>query len=288
MHKIENDLLTVTAKEKGAELDSIFHKKNQLEYLWKADPKFWNKKSPVLFPIVGALKDNTYFLEGNSYQLHRHGFAREMEFELEKHDANEMTFLLGSDDKTLAVYPFDFEFRITYTLQKNALHVTYDVLNTGMKDMYFSVGGHPAFAVPLVNGTAYEDYFLEFENEEDADRLLLTPEGLIDGTEKFLENENQIPLTKQLFYNDAIVLRNLQSGMVSLLSDKTEHGLNFYFDGFPYLGIWAFHDADFVCIEPWCGIADSVDHSELLKGKEGINALAAGKSFRVVWSVECF
>jgi galactose mutarotase-like enzyme len=288
MFTIGNEFLTVSAVSKGAELTSVFNKQNQLEYLWSADPKYWSKRSPVLFPIVGALKENTFHFGENSYTLNRHGFARDMQFLPERQDENELTFLLKSDEKTLTLYPFDFEFRITYTLQKNALHVSYDVLNTDSKDMYFSVGGHPAFAVPMVAGTTYEDYFLEFESEENLDRFLLTAEGLIDGREKFLEDSNRILLTKELFYNDAIILKNPESGMVSLLSDKTPHGLNFYFDGFPYLGIWAFRDADFVCIEPWCGIADSVDSSQLLKGKEGINVLAPGASFRVVWSVECF
>jgi galactose mutarotase-like enzyme len=173
-------------------------------------------------------------------------------------------------------------------VQRNALHVAYDVKNTGIDEMFFSVGGHPAFKVPLSSGTMYSDYYLEFEMNETAKRHLLNENGLLDGSEDFLRDANRINLSKELFYRDAIVLKQLQSGMVSLLSEKTERGLNFYFDGFPFLGLWAAKDADFLCIEPWCGVAGSVNSSRQLVNKEGINCVKAGRSFRAVWSVECF
>ncbi|MCY7409393.1 MAG: aldose 1-epimerase family protein, partial [Chitinophagales bacterium] len=132
------------------------------------------------------------------------------------------------------------------------------------------------------------DYYLEFEMNETAKRHLLNENGLLDGSEDFLRDANRINLSKELFYRDAIVLKQLQSGMVSLLSEKTERGLNFYFDGFPSLGLWAAKDADFICIEPWCGVSDSVRSNGNIVSKEGINCVKAGRSFRVVWSVECF
>ena len=288
MASIENDFLKISATTKGAELDSIFHKQQQLEYLWSGDPAFWGKKSPVLFPIVGTLRENKYLYEGNEYSLSRHGFARDREFVLEQESPNELTFLLKSDDQSKEVYPFDFEFRVSYSLQRNALHVTYDVRNTGENEMFFSVGGHPAFKVPLVEGTSYEDYFLEFEQEETAKRHLLNADGLLESSEDFLRGSNKINLSKELFSRDAIVLNQIHSGMVSLLSEKTEHGLNFYFDGFPFLGFWAAKDADFLCIEPWCGVSDSINHSRQLMNKEGIICLKPHKTFTAVWSVECF
>ena len=138
MTTISNKFLTVTAKTKGAELDSIFHNELKQEYLWNADASYWGKKSPVLFPIVGALKNNAYHFDENEYQLNRHGFARDMDFELESNTDKEMTFLLESNPETKKLFPFDFEFRVTYSLQRNALHVAYDVKNMGAEEMFFS------------------------------------------------------------------------------------------------------------------------------------------------------
>ncbi|MFI5134350.1 MAG: aldose 1-epimerase family protein, partial [Chitinophagales bacterium] len=204
MAHIENDYLKIEVKTKGAELDSIFSKKNELEYLWSGDPNFWGKKSPVLFPIVGTLKENKYFFDGKEYHLSRHGFARDREFEMENHSGNEITFLLKSDEATREVYPFDFEFRITYSLQRNALHVTYDVRNTGEHEMFFSVGGHPAFKVPLAEGTSFNDYYLEFETEEKLHSHVLSPDGVFTGETQLVPmNGNKLQLTRDLFINDA-------------------------------------------------------------------------------------
>src|SRR5277367_2713195 len=147
MFTIENEFLKVIISAKGAELQSIFHKTHQLEYMWSGDPAFWAKKSPVLFPIVGTLKNDTYFYNNNPYKLGRHGFARDMEFETYKQNAGSVTFLLKSNETTLQHFPFLFEFYIKYSLEKNDLTVTYTVKNISDNEMYFSVGAHPAFKV---------------------------------------------------------------------------------------------------------------------------------------------
>ena len=167
---IENSDLRVAIKTQGAELDSIQHKAHPLEYLWQGDAAFWGKKSPILFPIVGTLKDNTFSYKEKKYTLPRHGFARDKTFSVEQHSADAATFLLVSNEETLKNYPFQFEFRLHYTLKDNALCVTYAVKNTGSDDMYFSVGGHPAFRLPLVEGTTYTDYFIELNQAETSGR----------------------------------------------------------------------------------------------------------------------
>jgi len=155
--------------------------------------------------------------------------------------------------------------------------------------MYFSIGGHPAFQVPMIPGNDYNDYFLEFNKIETTGRWPISPEGLIEiKPEPLLLNSQRIPLSKELFLKDAIVFKNLQSDTVKLLSSRSPHGLQFDFPGFPYLGIWAAKHADFVCIEPWCGIADSVNSNQQLKEKEGVNALPAGNSFERSWKVKVF
>lgn len=289
MFTIENEFLKVIINAKGAELQSIFHKTHLLEYMWSGDSSFWAKKSPVLFPIVGTLKNDTYFYNNKPYKLGRHGFARDMEFETENQIAGSITFVLKSNETTLQHFPFLFEFYIKYSIEKNDLTVTYTVKNISGNEMYFSVGAHPAFKVPIVEGTIYSDYYLEFNEDETLARWPISPEGLIEKKpEPFLIAKNILPLSKELFYKDALVFKFPTSSMVSLRSDKTNHGLDFNFSEFPFLGIWAAKNADFVCIEPWCGIADSVDTNQQIKDKEGINKLNAGETFERSWKVSFY
>jgi len=289
MFTIENTHLKVVIHPKGAELQSIYNNVLQIEYLWGADPAFWGKHSPVLFPFVGALKNDTYYFNDQSYTMGRHGFAREMDFTVEAQSDSSISFVLNSTAETRARYPFGFSFWVKYELTANSLKTTYSISNTGTDAMYFSVGGHPAFNVPLTAGTAYNDYYLEFNHAENAGRWPISKDGLIDTAPVpvFAQN-NRLPLSKELFMNDALVFKGLRSNNVSLKCHKNAHGLLFDFTGFPYLGIWAAKGADFVCIEPWCGIADSVGTSQQLIHKEGIHMLQPAKSFERTWSVTVF
>lgn len=286
---IENEQLKVVINTKGAELASIFHKQHELEYMWCGNPAVWGKHSPVLFPIVGTLKNNRYFFEEKTYELSRHGFARDKNFEVAVCGSHAATFLLSSNNDTLQVYPFPFKFYLHYEIKGNTLIVEYEVVNTGTAPMYFSVGAHPAFAVPLAADTSYEDYYLAFEKIEPLERWPITADGLIDDAPIAVPGKGgTLPLTKALFNKDALVLKHLQSSVVSLLSSKTEHGLHFSFKGFPYMGIWATKGADFVCIEPWCGIADSAHSSQQLTEKEGIEILLPEHGWKRNWQVELF
>lgn len=284
---IENEYLKVSINTKGAELDSIFHKHTKLEYLWSGDAAFWGKKSPVLFPIIGTVKNDTYLFNEKEYHLGRHGFAREMEFVITAHTEGMVTFSLESNDETLLKFPFPFRFNIVYSIADNELRVNYHVVNTGKSDMFFSVGGHPAFKVPLVEGTLYNDYKLVFNERENAPRWPISKDGLIERNPvDFMMDTDELRLVRELFYKDAIVFKTLRSTSVQLLSDKSEHGFIFDFTGFPFLGIWAAKNADFVCIEPWCGIADSVDTNQHIKTKEGIVSLSPGTAFSRTWMVK--
>ena len=286
MHIIENNILRVSIHEKGAELTSIYHKPLDLEYLWEGDPAFWAKQSPVLFPIVGGLKNNTYFYHNTAYELPRHGFAREKVFSVTDHTSSQVTFSLFPDEETRQVYPFEFEFKISYSLEENTLSVKYQVQNIGREEMYFSVGGHPAFKVPLVENTKYEDYYLEFNKAETSPRWAVSHDGLIEEEPiPVFHNDSVIRLQKELFMHDALVFKDLVSNKVSLKCAKHNRAIDFDFSGFPYLGIWAAKNADFVCIEPWRGIADGVNTDQQLKHKEGINKLVSKEEFTVEWRV---
>ena len=286
MYTIENDTLRVQVNPMGAELSSLFNKSTELEYIWSGDPSYWGKKSPVLFPIVGTLKDNRYFINGKTYSLNRHGFAREKMFTIIHQSPSSLHLELISDEDTLQVFPFHFNFSVIYSISSDSLSVNYHVKNTGKEMMYFSVGGHPAFRLPLTDQLVYDDYYLSFNKSELADRWPISKEGLIESTSvAFLDNTNHLKLSKSLFYKDAIVLKGLDSDVLQIKSDLHPRGLSFTFKGFPFLGIWAAKEADFICIEPWCGIADSIDSTQLLTEKEGIVNLNAGEVFERTWMV---
>ena len=288
MIRIENELLAISISTKGAELQSIKNKELNLEYLWGGDPEYWGKHAPVLFPVVGELKEHTYYYNGKAYNLSRHGFARNMDFALTDHNSTTASFELKSNEETKESYPFEFILRIQYSLEDNKLVHKYEVVNSGGDTMYFSLGGHPAFNIPLQEGTNYNDYYLEFDTAETAPRWPLH-EGLIKThPEEFLHEERRIYLSHNLFAQDAIVLKHLKSETISLKSKASRHGLTMNIGGFPYLGIWAAPEAPFVCIEPWCGIADSLHHNQQLVSKEGIMTLEAGKNWTKAWDVSFF
>lgn len=282
--KIENQHLSVRIAKKGAELASVVNKANHLGYLWDGNPAFWGKTSPVLFPIVGTLKQNRYRYNDQWYSMSRHGFARDHVFTVEQSARSEVVFKLTDTPATLEVFPFHFELYLKYKLAEAALHVTYEVKNTGDSDMYFSIGGHPAFRVPMTDVSRYEDHYLEFGETEDADHWPITADGLIDKLPlPLLNNSRRLNLTRGLFAGDALVLKDLKSTVVSLGSDMHDYRVEFRFEGFPYLGIWAAPGADFVCIEPWCGIADSVTSDQEFIHKEGIETLAPGGLWSRTW-----
>ena len=219
----------------------------------------------------------------------RHGFARDEEFTVELSQKDAIVFLLTSSLASLEKYPFHFELRISYQLKQDEVHTTYQVTNTGTDEMYFSIGAHPAFKAPLSNALRYEDYYLQFNKKENTSRWPITKDGLIDSKPTaLLTDTDRLDLKHDLFYDDALVLKKLNSDTISLKSDKDQHGLKFHFKGFPFMGLWAAKDANFICIEPWCGIADSVNHTQELTIKEGIENIVASTSWTRSWSVHCY
>ncbi|HUR11595.1 MAG TPA: aldose 1-epimerase family protein [Flavitalea sp.] len=288
MEMISNEFLNVSIRKTGAELTSIFHNRHQLEYMWQADPVFWAKHSPLLFPIVGTLRNNAYNFNGRNYTLPRHGFARDLDFQVESIKETEAVYLLRSSNQTIINYPFEFELRVYYSLHQESLRVGYTVKNLSSDIMYFSIGAHPAFRLPLIPGTVYEDYYLEFDTAETVDRWPITADGLISVQPKeFLKKQPFLPLTPSLFHQDAIVLKHMKSEKISICSDKTDRRITMDFKGFPYYGIWAAKNAPFICLEPWCGIADSENSSGKLNEKEGIIFLNPDEIFERSWKVTC-
>ncbi len=288
IYSLKNEYLEVEFSTMGAELQCIRSIDSDINYMWDGDSKFWGKFSPVLFPIVGALKDDIYFYEGMKYSLPRHGFARDLDFYCVSIDANSIEFQLSYNADTLKVYPFKFELTIQYRLEGASLSCTYQVFNAGENEMLFSVGAHPAFASPLNQIGFYTDYHLLFNNDQELTYHHIVGNLIANETSTINLDNHTLPLTHELFYDDALVFKNLKSTEIKLLNTKNEHGLSFQFEGFPYFGIWAAKDANFLCLEPWCGIADSVGHHQQLAEKEGLEKLFSGMAWKRCWKLSTF
>lgn len=285
---IANDDIKATFSAKGAELQSIVHLQNENSYLWSGDGNFWGKFSPVLFPIVGGLKDDQYIFDGKTYQLPRHGFARDKNFNIEQINEHEILFTLHDDEETLEIYPFQFKLGLRYRLRGSTISCTYEVKNPSSSDLYFSIGGHPAFAAPLNKQGKYTDYYLHFNKDQELTFHHIENNLVLNKTSTIQLEDGKLPLAHELFYNDALVIKTLKSDSVLLLNTKNNNGLDFQFSDFPYFGIWAAKDADFVCLEPWCGIADGENHDRNFEGKEGIIKLGANDKWQRTWQVTCF
>lgn len=286
MITIQNTKLKATFDELGAELVSLINIETEKEIMWEGNPDFWGGISPVLFPIIGALKDEQYIFEGQTYELPRHGFARRRIFTVKESSENEVVFELSSDEESLKIYPFNFSLEIKYTLIENKLTVSYQVKNLSEKDMYFSLGAHPGFAIDTKNGLNYNDYEIAFSDDE---KLEIHPliDNLISNETQTIELENKtLPLSYELFSKDALVMTTMKSKELILRNNKNTSKVIFTFSNFPYFGIWAAKNADFVCLEPWQGIADLENHNQELTEKFGIVKLEKNEDWKAGWAVE--
>ena len=277
---ISNSNLTAKINPLGAELYSLKDNKNR-EYIWEGNPKFWEKHSPILFPIVGTLKSNSYRYNSVEYNLPRHGFAREMEFKLVTKSENSATFSIETSEETLKKYPFIFELQICYTLNKNILEIEYKVINNGKSQMPFSIGAHPAFSLT----ENFENYSISFDKEELLEYHLLENDLISNTTKKLETNHNLIALNYELFENDALIFKSLKSNSLSIL-ENLKPLIKINFKGFPSLGIWTKKAAPFICIEPWFGYSDTGDNFGDLFKKEGILILEENENFRSKFSIE--
>ncbi|WP_203258911.1 aldose 1-epimerase family protein [Hyunsoonleella ulvae] len=289
MVSIKNDKLKIAVKNIGAELCEISSLKHNTQFMWDANPSVWGSFAPNLFPIIGALKNNIYNFEGNTYTLPKHGFIRHNKaITLIEHTENSLTFALIYNTDTLKIYPFKFEFQITFKLIDNNIKVQHTIKNSDDKTIYFSLGGHPAFKCPVFEGETYEDYYLEFEQPETSKiHLIDMSNGMIsDDTKLMLNNSNILRLTHELFEADALIFKDLKSRKVTLKSKTRGTILSVSYPDFNYLGIWAKPTGNYVCIEPWLGIADAVNTNQDFKTKEGIIALPKNEIFKASYTIE--
>lgn len=271
---ISNDTLNVSISTFGAELSSVV--KNGKELIWQADPDVWGFHSPILFPICGGLKEDKYIWNEKEFSLPKHGFAKLSEFEVESVSDTKAVFLLRSTEETLKNYPFEYEFRAIFELDGEKLLISYDTKNLSEDTMYFSVGAHEAYSCP--NGI--EEYSVIFETPENLKRNTLSG-NLLENNSVSLglgEAVTELPLKYDYFSVDALVFTDLKSRKVTLLNRTTKEEISLEFPDHDYFLIWTKPNANYVCLEPWCGVPDFVGSSYDITEKRGIIKLASGKS----------
>lgn len=273
---LENDKIRIEIDSHGAELKSLVKKETGAEYMWCADAKYWGRTSPVLFPFVGNVSRKQYRTKGQTYDMGQHGFARDMEFALDKQTEDAIWFVLHSNEETLAKYPYEFALKLGYRLQDTKVEVLWHVENPSDETMPFAIGGHPAFYCPISEADKQSDCYLKFDVEGPV--VSQTIDGYLVGeaTKSYALEDGKLRIEEHMFDNDALILADQGIHEVSLCNPAGEAYLTVTFDA-PLFGIWRPEDpsAPFVCIEPWYGRSDRVDYAGELCDREYENVLGA-------------
>ncbi|MCD8032317.1 MAG: aldose 1-epimerase family protein [Bacteroides sp.] len=290
MKTLSNEYLTIRVSGKGAELCSLFSHDTQSEYLWQADPTYWNRHSPVLFPIVGSVWENQYRYQGQTYYLSQHGFARDREFELILGKEDELRYRLVSNEETRKVYPFDFCLEIGYRLQGKQVEVIWNVQNPAQEKLFFQIGAHPAFYYPDFHTQDQIHGYFGFDRTEDLSYILISEKGCADPHTSYsliLDSNGQLPIDTHTFDKDALILENSQLRRVALYDLRGNLRLSLRFDA-PVVGLWSppGKNAPFVCIEPWYGRCDRAGFTGTFDRKDWIQSLESGEAFQASYTIE--
>ena len=284
---LENELLRIEVSEHGAELCRIIDKTHQRDVLYNADPNWWNRHAPILFPFVGAVRGGRYFYNGKEYAMSQHGFARDMEFHLEKADRVSCTYTLTDTEETRQKYPFSFTLRVQHILRGNVVEVRWEVISHS-DPLLFKIGAHPAFVLPILPNTTLDQYFLSVDGRDTISYRLIAPgTGCVDDDRLyFISAENgRLPLSEELFSHDALIMDDYTIRKASLLMPDGSPYITVTCDAFSHLGVWKKPGAPFVCLEPWQGRADNMDSSLDLTAKEGILSLNSEKSYQTGFDI---
>lgn len=283
---LENNKYTAVIKTHGAELISFKNKDTQIEYIWYGKPEFWGRHAPILFPYVGRLKEDQFIFEGKTYKGPQHGFARDREFELVSQSQTSARFSLKYTNETLEKYPFKFELIVGYVLSEEGIETSWTVKNLDDQRIYFGIGGHPAFNVPMEKGLTFEDYYIEFEPSGIKTRIPFVPPYL-DTDHKFQEEVGKIQINRELFVGDALVYETKEPTTIHIKSNKSEHSLSLSYENIPYVGLWSTYptESPFVCIEPWWSFADTTSDRGVLNEKTSIQSLEVGDVFETSYFI---
>lgn len=277
--------LEAAVRTRGGELVSL--RRDGTEYIWGGDPSFWSGQNPVLFPIVGSLKNGQVDINGRTFEMDRHGFARRSEFTVVDRGGDFAVLELRESPETLARYPFPFALRVRHQLLEDGFSTAFTVENTGDVPMPFCIGAHTAFCCPLAAGERFEDYCLTFDRPEDAATLLLTPEGLLrSGASEPMLQGGVLPLDYEVFRRlDTVIFQGLQSRTVSLTHRDTGRGVRMDFSQFPMAAFWTKPGAPFLCLEPWQGCAACEDETGRFQDKPWAVTLAPGEQKTLAYTV---
>ena len=282
MITIRSDRLSVTISPFGAELQSVLL--DGKERLWQGNEKYWTGRAPILFPICGGVKNNTYSLGGKTFSLPKHGFARTATFEGKKLYENAAAFTLTDNEQTQKQYPYHFALTAIYKVIGTELSVEYLVENKNDDIMYFSIGAHEAYALE----SEVENYSVQFELPEDFNAYELSGNEVCKTYRTILKNSNVLPLKDDYFSTDALVFKTLRSRKATLINNETKHGATLSFPGNDYFLIWKKPEALYVCMEPWSGIPDSVDSDGVFEHKEGILTALPHKTYTQSHTISFF
>jgi len=277
---IQNEFLTACFVEKGAELKSLVF--NGTEYIWPGDEKIWALSAPLLFPICGGLKDDSYFLDGKKYHMQKHGPIRFVHFSVEEKSEDQVTFVSFSSEESKRNYPFDYKLSIIYKLEEKTLSVRYKVENTGEDTMYFSIGAHEGYFCP----EGIEEYEVILPSPETLNSSVLEGNVLSDEKKRVITDSNRIPLKYEDYVADALVFEQMRAKSVVLQNKTTKRALKLSFKDFDYFLLWTKPGAHYICMEPWCGIGDHWDTTGDIKTKKGIKTLSCGGVFTVEHCIE--
>lgn len=288
LYTIKNDKLIVEISNHGAELMSVRDAQNGYEYIWQGDKRFWEDRSPTLFPICGQLFGGKYTHKGKEYSMSGHGFAKDMSFELKSSDEASITLEIRSNEYTKSFYPFEFEFSVTYKLSGNELSVEANIANTGDEILPATFGAHPGFNIPLSDDCKFEDFYFEFSEECYPNQLTILDDAMFAGTtETLMLKDNRIlPLKRELFKIDGIFMNRI-ADEITLKSDKNPRSVTVKYKGFPYLGIWQEYgeDTPFICVEPWCGLPDYEGLSRDIMKKNDMFRISPNHTKSIYYSI---
>lgn len=291
IYTISNDILTVKISDKGAELQSIKRNDDGCEYLWQGDAKYWEDRSPIMFPICSSVCDGKYNYKGKEYEMGLHGFAQYEIFSAERINDEELLLTLSSSDETKKIYPFDFVLQISYKIEGNSLITSATIKNTGNNTLLAAFGAHPGFNVPLANEGSFESYRIEFSEPSEPQKIILACECLERAGEMIplaLEDKKTLRLSHELFVIDGIFMLDMPKEL-TLCSDEASHSVKLKYDDMDYLGIWQEYGADtpFICIEPWCAPPTNDQRTrEDLETKKGLFHIPVGQNKKVSYSIE--
>lgn len=292
-HIIENAYLKVTIEDHGAELISVFDKESNIERIWCADPKVWNRHAPILFPFVGKVNQGVYRYEGKEYTMKtQHGFARDAQFTCVSQTATAVTHVLKASEATREIYPFDFELYVTHQFaaeNPRVLEVKWELHNCGTQEMLYSIGAHPGFTTPAFDTETRDQYFIQFPGKESLKYILVNPQSgfaVPQTTYELQLEQGFLPIAPDLFDRDALIFENGQVDVIAIAGPDRSPYITMHCEGFPYMGVWSKPEGRFVCLEPWVGRTDDDGFAGELRNKTGEQVLPAGAQKNYIYSME--